>query len=141
MRRQLKCSSILSPPCLFSVPCNPTNVQASLQCLSNSAAVTWERASGAVLYQAVGTTDGGHQAMCNNSQTHCDLSGLQCGQTYNVTVVSKDDTCSSVDSDTAHVRTGKGRIDLYITVDWSLNYSILFGGQLCLDAETNVTPL
>uniref|UniRef100_A0A674C2S3 Fibronectin type-III domain-containing protein n=3 Tax=Salmo trutta TaxID=8032 RepID=A0A674C2S3_SALTR len=90
---------------LQSVPCNPSNVQASLQCLSNSAAVTWERASGAVLYQAVGTTDGGHQAMCNNSQTHCDLSGLQCGQTYNVTVVSKDNTCSSVDSDTAHVRT------------------------------------
>ncbi|XP_071200535.1 mucin-3B [Salvelinus alpinus] len=90
---------------LQSVPCNPTNVQASLQCLSNSAAVTWERASGAVLYQAVGTTDGGHQAMCNNSQTHCDLSGLQCGQTYNVTVVSEDDTCSSVDSDKAQVRT------------------------------------
>ncbi|KAM7387682.1 hypothetical protein PAMP_023904 [Pampus punctatissimus] len=91
---------------LHSVPCRPTNVKASLLCRSNSAAVTWEPASGALSYLAVGVTaDGGHQIECNNTITHCDLSNLQCGQTYNVSVFSRDDSCSSVESDKAYVWT------------------------------------
>ncbi|XP_034002007.1 fibronectin type III domain-containing protein 7-like [Trematomus bernacchii] len=91
---------------LQSVPCSPTNVKASLLCDSNSAAVTWERASGALTYRAVGVTeDGSHQTECNNTMTFCDLSDLQCGQTYNVSVYSQDESCSSVESNKAYVRT------------------------------------
>ncbi|KAK9519631.1 hypothetical protein VZT92_022346 [Zoarces viviparus] len=91
---------------LQSVPCSPTNVKASLRCHSNSAAVTWERASGALSYRAVGVTaDGSHTSECNNTMTHCDLSDLQCGKTYNVSVFGQDESCSSVESDTAYVRT------------------------------------
>ncbi|XP_071342815.1 uncharacterized protein [Trachinotus anak] len=91
---------------LQSVPCSPTNVKASLRCHSNSAAVTWERASGAVSYLAVGVTaDGSHETECNNTMTHCDLSNLQCGQTYNVSVFGQDEYCSSVESDKAYVQT------------------------------------
>lgn len=39
--------------------------------------------------------------------THCDLSDLQCGQIYNVTVFGQDESCSSVQSDKAYVHTGK----------------------------------
>ncbi|MEQ2211430.1 hypothetical protein XENOCAPTIV_000725 [Xenoophorus captivus] len=85
----------------------PTNVRASLRCQTNSAAVTWERASGALSYVAVGvTTDGGHRAECNNTMTYCDLSNLQCGQTYNVSVFGLDESCSSVESNKTYVRTG-----------------------------------
>nr|XP_020507210.1 fibronectin type III domain-containing protein 7-like [Labrus bergylta] len=88
------------------IPCKPTNVKAALLCQSNSAAVTWERASGAVSYLVVGVTaDGSHQTKCNNSMTFCDLSGLQCGQTYNVSVYGQDEYCSSVESDTAYMQT------------------------------------
>ncbi|XP_034531079.1 uncharacterized protein LOC117806306 [Notolabrus celidotus] len=91
---------------LQSVPCKPTNVKAALLCHSNSAAVTWERASGALSYLAVGVTeDGSHQTECNNTVTHCDLTDLQCGQTYNVTVYGEDEYCSSVESDVAYMRT------------------------------------
>uniref|UniRef100_A0A8P4G5R4 Fibronectin type-III domain-containing protein n=1 Tax=Dicentrarchus labrax TaxID=13489 RepID=A0A8P4G5R4_DICLA len=91
---------------LQSVPCRPTNVKASLLCHSNSAAVTWEQASGALSYRAVGVTaDGNHQTECNNTMTHCDLSNMQCGQTYNVSVFGQDESCSSVESDKAYVRT------------------------------------
>ncbi|XP_039984445.1 uncharacterized protein LOC120790698 [Xiphias gladius] len=91
---------------LQSVPCRPTNVRASLQCHLNSAAVTWERASGAASYLAVGVAaDGSHQTECNNTLTHCDLSDLQCGQTYNVSVFGQDESCSSMESDKAYVRT------------------------------------
>ena len=89
------------------VPCRPTNVKAALLCESNSAAVTWERASGALSYLAVAVTaDGSHRAECNNTVTHCDLRDLQCGQTYNVSVFGQDKSCSSAESEKAYVRTG-----------------------------------
>ncbi|MEQ2170475.1 hypothetical protein GOODEAATRI_000588, partial [Goodea atripinnis] len=79
-------------------------------------AVTWERASGALSYVAVGvTTDGGHRAECNNTMTYCDLSNLQCGQTYNVSVFGLDESCSSVESNTTYVRTGA------MVISWSPN--------------------
>ncbi|XP_036969323.1 fibronectin isoform X2 [Acanthopagrus latus] len=91
---------------LQSVPCRPTNVKAALLCESNSAAVTWERASGALSYLAVAVTaDGSHRAECNNTVTHCDLRDLQCGQTYNVSVFGQDKSCSSAESEKAYVRT------------------------------------
>lgn len=106
----------ISSSCL-PVPCKPTNVKASLQCNSNSAAVTWERASGALSYLSVGVTeDGSHRAECNNTVTHCDLSDLQCGQTYNVSVFTIDESCSSVESDTAYVRTGMVNVLLFIKI-------------------------
>ncbi|XP_056304665.1 uncharacterized protein LOC130216807 [Danio aesculapii] len=81
---------------LQSVPCPPTSVQASLVCLSNSAAVTWQSASGALSYQAAGITiDGAQRAYCNSNVTHCNLEHLSCGQTYNISVLSMDQACSS----------------------------------------------
>ncbi|KAM9385761.1 uncharacterized protein fndc7b [Pholidichthys leucotaenia] len=91
---------------LQSVPCRPTFVKASLFCHSNSAAVTWERASGALSYVAVGVTaDGSHRATCNNTMTYCDLTELQCGEMYNVSVFTEDESCSSMESDKAYVQT------------------------------------
>ncbi|XP_059196342.1 uncharacterized protein LOC131977156 [Centropristis striata] len=91
---------------LHSVPCRPTNVKASLLCHTNSAAVTWERASGALSYLAVGVTaDGSHRAVCNNTMAFCDLTDLQCGQTYNVSVFGKDEACFSAESDKVYVQT------------------------------------
>ncbi|KAM3619311.1 uncharacterized protein V6R79_006036 [Siganus canaliculatus] len=91
---------------LQSAPCKPTSVKAELLCRSNSAAVTWERASGAVSYLAVAVTeDGAHRAECNNTVTNCDLSNLQCGQNYTVSVFGRDESCSSVESDNTTVRT------------------------------------
>lgn len=90
------------------MPCNPTNVRASLLCNLNSAAVTWEPASGALSYLAVGVSaDGSLRSECNNTETHCDLSGLACGTVYSVTVYGRDDSCSSVKSSAASVHTGR----------------------------------
>lgn len=91
-----------------SVPCVPTNVQASLVCLSNSAAATWQSVSGALFYQAKGiTVDGAHTAYCNSSLQQCNLKHLLCGQVYNVSVLSIDHTCSSEESLFTQVHTGK----------------------------------
>uniref|UniRef100_A0A672I691 Fibronectin type-III domain-containing protein n=1 Tax=Salarias fasciatus TaxID=181472 RepID=A0A672I691_SALFA len=91
-------------------------VKASLRCSSNAAAVTWEPASGALSYFAVGVTaDGVHLSECNSTMTYCDLGGLQCGQTYSVSVFALDESCSSVESDSASVRTGTDSLDTTFT--------------------------
>ncbi|XP_061636365.1 fibronectin-like isoform X2 [Phyllopteryx taeniolatus] len=101
-----RCDNSQSYLNLQSVPCRPTDVKASLQCHSNSVAVTWKLASGAVSYHAVGvTSDGTHQTECNNTMTYCKMSELQCGQTYNVSVFGQDESCSSVESETIFVQT------------------------------------
>uniref|UniRef100_A0A667XFF4 Fibronectin type-III domain-containing protein n=1 Tax=Myripristis murdjan TaxID=586833 RepID=A0A667XFF4_9TELE len=89
---------------LQSAPCSPTSVRASLLCSSNSVAVTWERASGAMSYRAVMVNEI-HDFECRSSVTHCDIDDLLCGQTYNVSVFGLDDFCTSVESDRAYVRT------------------------------------
>ncbi|XP_034439595.1 uncharacterized protein LOC117760582 [Hippoglossus hippoglossus] len=127
-----ECDNSVAHLDLQSVPCTPTNVKASLLCHSNSAAVTWERASGAVSYLAVAVTaDGSHQTQCNNTMTHCDLDDLQCGQTYNVSVFAQDESCSSVESNRSYVRTASCApqnvtvnaqcAEGAITVSWSPN--------------------
>ncbi|XP_008292889.1 uncharacterized protein fndc7b [Stegastes partitus] len=101
-----RCDNSQANLTLQSVPCKPTNVKASLHCHSNSAAVTWERGIGAHSYVAVAvTTDGSHQTKCNHTMTYCDLTDLQCGQTYNIKVYAKDESCSSMASDEAYVQT------------------------------------
>ncbi|KAJ8357216.1 hypothetical protein SKAU_G00200100 [Synaphobranchus kaupii] len=83
---------------LQSGPCQPRNVQTTLECSSSSASVTWEMGSGATSYTVEGEAADGHRASCNTSATYCDLVGLRCGQTYNVSVISQDDSCDSAAS-------------------------------------------
>ncbi|KAJ8384528.1 hypothetical protein AAFF_G00204430 [Aldrovandia affinis] len=83
---------------LQSVSCEPHNVQATFKCISNSVSVTWERASGALYYDAVGKTTDEPMAHCSSNDTHCDLGQLPCGQTYDVSVSSVDESCTSVES-------------------------------------------
>ncbi|XP_064190128.1 uncharacterized protein LOC135254105 [Anguilla rostrata] len=90
---------------LQSVPCVPHNVQAALQCPNNSISVAWETSSGALSYRAAGKAADGHTAACNGSAPHCDLEALRCGQTYNVSVLSLDESCASAESGIAPVRT------------------------------------
>ncbi|XP_051946726.1 fibronectin type III domain-containing protein 7-like [Xyrauchen texanus] len=120
---------------LHSVPCAPTNVQASLICLSNSAAVTWQSASGALSYQAEGiTVDGNHTAYCNSSVTHCNLEHLLCGQTYNVSVLSADNTCRSEERAFTQVKTALCPPQ---TVDVRVNCS---AGVITVTWEANPDP-
>lgn len=101
-----RCDNSQTKASLNSVPCTPTNVGADLLCHSNIVAVTWERASGAKSYLAVAVSaDGTHRSECNNTETHCDLKDLNCGTDYTVTVFGRDDSCSSVESSSAPVRT------------------------------------
>lgn len=75
-------------------PCDPANVTASLNCLSEVATVTWSASTGANFYTAVAQA-GGLVDSCNSTGTLCELSKLQCGENYTVTVLAGDAKCNS----------------------------------------------
>ncbi|XP_054602382.2 serine-rich adhesin for platelets [Nothobranchius furzeri] len=85
-------SSVVS---LTSAPCQPSSISAVLDCEDNRASVTWRPAAGAQSYVTVLTSTSGHSSNCSTNLTSCQLSSLQCGEPYTVTVTSHGQTCYS----------------------------------------------
>lgn len=84
-----------------------------LQCGSDTAAVSWEAAAGAVRYtvharEALSIVHSApHYTSCRSSTTSCQLNQLQCGTLYNLTVMAEDATCNSSGSISTILTTGK----------------------------------
>ena len=57
-------------------------------CNNDTASVWWDYALGADYYQV---TVMGSRTFCETVDNHCNLTGLLCGQTYNVTVTAIND--------------------------------------------------
>uniref|UniRef100_A0A6Q2Y5D8 Fibronectin type-III domain-containing protein n=1 Tax=Esox lucius TaxID=8010 RepID=A0A6Q2Y5D8_ESOLU len=90
------CNSSHSHVTVQSGPCAPGNLHTNLQCITNSTSLMWDKSPGALQYLATGRSASGHVTSCNSSDTYCDLTGLQCGQVYNVSVHSADTVCRSI---------------------------------------------
>ncbi|XP_036072425.1 uncharacterized protein LOC112147737 [Oryzias melastigma] len=84
-------SSVVS---LTSAPCEPGNVKATMDCVAHTATASWQSSSGALSYVAVLTASSGHVKSCTTNQTSCQLSSLQCGEKYNLTVKTLGKTCN-----------------------------------------------
>ncbi|KAI3375007.1 hypothetical protein L3Q82_021535, partial [Scortum barcoo] len=94
-----RCSSSPSQTVISTGPCDPVNVTSKLHCGSDTATVSWEAAAGAVAYTVL-AKDGGsqHYTSCRSYATSCQLSQLQCGNVYNLTVMAENATCNSTGS-------------------------------------------
>ena len=92
------------------VPCRPYNVRTTMpQCPTSLAWVAWEHANGAQSYAVKAVTGGGGGGVvsCNaTAATSCQLRALLCGHTYNVSLVARDDSCDSMESEVAQLNTG-----------------------------------
>lgn len=87
-------------------PCDPTNVEVALQCLSGIVTVTWRAGAGANYYSVLAEANG-HMDSCNSTGTSCELIHLQCGENYTVTVLAGDGKCNSSLLATTNVTTGE----------------------------------
>ncbi|XP_069497964.1 serine-rich adhesin for platelets-like [Ambystoma mexicanum] len=70
-----------------TAPCSPLNVQSTVICDTNALLVTWDESDGATSYIATAVGTSGQVLQITTNNTHCDIRGLQCGESYNVTVV------------------------------------------------------
>ncbi|XP_023261684.1 fibronectin type III domain-containing protein 7-like [Seriola lalandi dorsalis] len=66
-----------------------------MDCEARSATISWQPSVGASSYVAELTASSGHTDSCATNHTNCELSSLQCGQKYNVTVMAVGETCNS----------------------------------------------
>ncbi|KAM8930644.1 uncharacterized protein RCH25_006549 [Pelodytes ibericus] len=99
------CASVASPVKFYTGPCTPENVTAQIHCENNTATVTWSSRSGAGMYISRTTGVSGEEYSCNSTGTSCDVSGMQCGHTYTVTVTAVNDQCNSEPSVPTQLKT------------------------------------
>ena len=64
-----------------------------MNCANDSAAVTWAYSNGADSYALTATTADGSQASCETTKNHCNLTGLACGQSYNLSLTAINQNC------------------------------------------------
>lgn len=93
---------------LFSVvPCAPVITVTHLDCNTDSIQLQWTPIVGSISYIAKASTPGGLISTCSSNNTHCELTGLTCGQTYSVRMISYDGVCHSTNETGLDVASGK----------------------------------
>lgn len=76
-------------------------------CDSDAVSISWAASQGSVAYMAVAENRKGHRVTCNTTQMTCDVSGLQCGQTYELYVFGVDGDCIGTRSEVRILETGE----------------------------------
>ncbi|KAM4642168.1 uncharacterized protein O3C94_016554 [Discoglossus pictus] len=101
-----ECKSAESPAVeITAAPCSPLHLTAAPDCVGGAASASWEPGTGARSYLAVFRGPDGDQASCNTTDTRCAVSGLNCGQVYNVSVTAYDGLCQSLATNVTHITT------------------------------------
>lgn len=123
----------------FPAPCQPRRVRSNLDCVTNSAWVSWDAAAGADGYFVSAVGGEGSTANCStSSNTTCEVEDLVCGALYSITVVAKNSNCDSLSSETITLATG-----IRLVCDFMLkkltkttSYRLQFHQQACLFPST-----
>ncbi|XP_073438965.1 uncharacterized protein [Dendrobates tinctorius] len=79
----------------WTAPCQPRDITTDVQCENNDALISWTESKGAVYYLAA-LSGNGTISRCNTTTTQCSYPSLQCGQSYNVSVMAVNYACDSV---------------------------------------------
>lgn len=107
---QLRKVFVINSHCVLflSVPCAPGNISTDLSCSTNDLTVSWISSSAYLQYSvtAVPLTGNVTSVICHTDGASCVLSGLQCGQTFNVSVEVSSGSCKGPHSPPQTVQTG-----------------------------------
>ncbi|XP_069013286.1 fibronectin type III domain-containing protein 7-like [Embiotoca jacksoni] len=123
---------------LQSAPCQPQGIRGYLDCVTNSAWISWDVAPGADSYtvSAVGGED--YTANCTTStNTTCEVEGLACGVLYNFSVAAKNSKCESQPSATLNLQTAPCSLSSITAFPQCHNSSILVMWDLMEGSEGN----
>lgn len=90
-----------------TAPCPPTQLMIDSPCGSKNLSVSWQPSQGSLSYMAVTENAEGHRWSCNTSSTTCQISGLLCGQRYQVYAAGVDEKCIGAKSNMEVIHTGR----------------------------------
>lgn len=66
-----------------------------MDCYNDTAKVSWSAAKGADSYTVTAIATEGHQVSCETDGHQCDLTELQCGEMYNVSITNVGNICQT----------------------------------------------
>lgn len=107
-----KCKNNTQSSCSFlsitslTAPCVPRNTKGYLDCVSNSAWVTWDASDGALSYFVLAKGIRGHNSSCTTTSSSCQVPDLKCGMLYTFSVTGVNKQCYSNRSTTFDLETG-----------------------------------
>lgn len=84
----------------------PTNADGRLDCVSNSAWVTWDASDGALSYTVLAQEVGGHHSNCTSTSSPCNVPDLKCGTVYTFYVTATNKHCHSNNNASFEIETG-----------------------------------
>ncbi|XP_028832830.1 uncharacterized protein fndc7rs1 isoform X2 [Denticeps clupeoides] len=90
---------------LVSAPCVPYNVTGRVDCISNSAWVSWQQVLGTDSYTVMAVGVDGMNSSCSTSNTTCNVPNLGCGNSYTFQVTASNKQCQSPASDVLQMET------------------------------------
>ncbi|KAI7809537.1 hypothetical protein IRJ41_010869 [Triplophysa rosa] len=110
------CQSQPSSSLIASAPCAPQGVNGTIDCITNSAWVSWNVNNGAESYTVLAVGDDGHTSNCSTTNTTCSVSDLGCGKSYNFTVTASNTACQSIPSSSFHLETAPCALSSIVAV-------------------------
>lgn len=88
-------------------PCQPQGIRGSLDCVTNSAWISWDAAHGVDSYTVSAVGGENSTASCSTpDNSTCAVEDLACGASYDFTVTAKNSKCESQPSSTISLQTG-----------------------------------
>ncbi|XP_054624499.1 uncharacterized protein LOC129177418 [Dunckerocampus dactyliophorus] len=121
---------------VLSAPCQPQNIQGRLDCVTNSAWISWDTAMGADCYTVSAVGEDNSMANCTTwTNTTCEVEDLACGILYNFSVTAKNSQCESQPSTTIDLQTAPCSLSGITAIPQCHNSSILVMWELAEGSE------
>lgn len=108
----------------------------NLHCEGNVLLVSWDSSAGASRYTVLGQVEDQPPVSCSSMDTFCQLSPLECGDVYNITVLAGDGTCNS--SSKLHAVIETGRATPFTVMQTGRKRDII---QQNSDKQTDIIPV
>ncbi|XP_057713500.1 fibronectin type III domain-containing protein 7-like [Corythoichthys intestinalis] len=91
---------------ILTAPCQPQGIQGSLDCVTNSAWISWSHTLGADGYTVSALGEDDSTANCTTwTNTTCEVEDLACGLLYSFSVIAKNSECESYPSTDIELQT------------------------------------
>ncbi|TMS09781.1 Fibronectin type III domain-containing protein 7 [Larimichthys crocea] len=87
--------TLISVMLFSSAPCVPTEIDVDVNCNSDGdAVVSWNSTYGTANFSLTASVSGNLQTLCATQQNSCNVTGLTCGETYNLSLTASNTQCS-----------------------------------------------
>ncbi|KAK0153692.1 Fibronectin type III domain-containing protein 7 [Merluccius polli] len=123
---------------IHTAPCQPQGINGSLDCVTNSAWISWDSSPGAESYTVMSVGDGDHRLNCTTAtNTSCEVQDLACGAQYNFSVIATNSHCDSMPSTAVELETAPCSLSAITASTQCHNSSILVVWETMVGGDGN----